>query len=194
MISLLLVTSNLNATLITYSGFGAIHPYESSDTIGHAMITLQISDQLQQNVDLWDDHYFVPSWSIVSTNDAFGSFSGTEGRLFYLPNMPEDGSGWWDLLYLSSETGFSAYTMALGLLDINLNYWPLDGTLAPVIRFGTPLLCHLPGDSWPGSYEIYDVFLHAQNVPSTPVPEPTTLLLLGTGLLGLAGLRKKMKR
>jgi len=30
-------------------------------------------------------------------------------------------------------------------------------------------------------------------IPGTPTPEPTTLLLLATGLLGLAGLRRKFK-
>jgi hypothetical protein len=41
--------------------------------------------------------------------------------------------------------------------------------------------------SWQGAVDL-------TNTSPAPVPEPATMVLLGSGLLGLAGFRKKMKK
>ena len=44
-------------------------------------------------------------------------------------------------------------------------------------------------------WKINDIRLDQASLSATPIPEPTTLLLLGTGLIGLAGIgRKRLKR
>ncbi len=57
---------------------------------------------------------------------------------------------------------------------------------------------HWLGDGVPGSqtFEIYDenFTLIEQGITTTPVPEPTTLLLLGFGLLSFASLISKKER
>jgi hypothetical protein len=63
----------------------------------------------------------------------------------------------------------------------------------------------LGGNEGPGSqfYELYyydwfdDTFEflgEGETIPAAPVPEPTTMILLGTGLVGLAGFRKRFKK
>jgi len=43
--------------------------------------------------------------------------------------------------------------------------------------------------------KINDIRLDQASLSATPIPEPATLLLLGSGLIGLAGLgRKRLKR
>ena len=51
----------------------------------------------------------------------------------------------------------------------------------------------LSDDSWP-AVAFSDVTLETGSVDVAPVPEPTTMLLFGTGLAGLVGFRKKFKK
>jgi len=64
----------------------------------------------------------------------------------------------------------------------------INTDLASFVQFTGIRLQSLPSDINGGS-----LFL-AGKEPSAPVPEPATLLLLGSGLLGLAGFRRKIKK
>lgn len=45
-----------------------------------------------------------------------------------------------------------------------------------------------------GSIDASNAFLDAVSVTANPIPEPATMLLFGSGLIGLAGARRKLKK
>ena len=46
---------------------------------------------------------------------------------------------------------------------------------------------------WPDQGSFSHISLYSSGDPNIPIPEPYTLLLLGLGLVGIAGIRRKMK-
>jgi len=98
-------------------------------------------------------------------------------------------------LNVASDNGFMVFINGEQVAKANAEgytvYWEYEISLLPpdFLSPGSNLIQVLAEDHGGATY--FDLELTGD---VAPVPEPTTLFLLGTGLLGLAGFRRKIKK
>jgi hypothetical protein len=125
--------------------------------------------------------------SIVPNTDWVATTSNNQVDLQKFSNLPMNG---WTLFYFNGLLGNTIDNSGARLDGSSTYTWRF--TFTPVASFmDTPSMQVIYYDDMNNGGKFITKRMSQE---LSPVPEPTTLLLLGAGLLGLAGFRRKFKK
>jgi len=135
--------------------------------------------------------YQYGSWPGNQFAFSFGVYTGSEGYGF---GLDKSGIQFVDNAFLGSNVNTGINTFRAEIDPVNHWYQLFVNDViffegAPRVHTAGPVLYF--GDSTGGPTANAEIMSFTVNQPA--VPEPTTILLVGAGLIGLAGARRKMK-
>ena len=199
-------TDGLSGYHTTYAGAS----YSSTGIAGYAN---QIPNVEIHDFNMWlADGINAPNWGEVLTQVEGSVPSGTaaNGWAAYVFNnpWPQPGSGsklvgWYDVGYLDGDSNTNSNPLTFGsggidfdpfTLTVDLNPTDVDGnsvdfSASQRIWLGTMLPIQWQDN--PNNLEYANNFRFEGTMNMNPVPEPSTILLLGLGLIGMVGYGRK---
>ena len=115
------------------------------------------------------------------------------GSSVFIPDAPSEGDSYWNQMNNLKGIGSAARFLAGGNIETNLSGFVNQGYVDQTLWYFDDVDSIIDGEEYTLIRLNSDGSVDLAGGGPAPVPEPSTMLLVATGLIGFAGFRKKFK-